>query len=206
MRRALTAGLLIVALAALGYAGYSTLRHNAPPQDSEPYDLGPIGEFSLTERSGRTVTNADLAGKVWIASFVFTRCTGGCPQVSGTMVRLQEAFRNESDIRLVTFTVDPERDNPAELKEYAEHFGADPERWLFLTGSEKLIHQLIQKGFKVPVELQYGPGCEARQRRCIMASSSCWWTGTAITAVCLMACRLTRKGRRLMSYRACARP
>ncbi len=73
------------------------------------------------------------------------------------MARLQEEFRNEPDVRLVTFTVDPERDNPAELKEYADHFGADPERWLFLTGSEKLIHQLIQKGFKVPVERNTAP-------------------------------------------------
>jgi cytochrome oxidase Cu insertion factor (SCO1/SenC/PrrC family) len=152
MRRALTAGLLLAALAALGFAGFAALKRDAPP----PMDLGPVGDFSLTERGGRTVTNADLAGKVWIASFVFTRCTGGCPQVTGTVARLQDAFRNEPDVRLVTFTVDPERDDPDELKKYADHFGADPERWLFLTGSEEQLYHLIEKGFKVPVQRNRG--------------------------------------------------
>jgi protein SCO1 len=152
MRRALTATLLLVALAALAYAGFSALKHEAPPPD----DFGPVGDFSLTERSGRTVTNADLAGKVWIASFVFTRCTGGCPQVTGTVSRIQDAFRSEPDFRLVTFTVDPERDNPAELTTYADHFGADPERWLFLTGPEEQLYGLIQKGFKVSVQRNRG--------------------------------------------------
>src|SRR5262245_7947558 len=134
MRRAVLAALLLIALAALGYAGFSALRHNDPPP---PDDFGPVDDFSLTERGGRTVTNADLAGKVWVASFVFTRCTGGCPQVTGTVARLQDAFRDEPGVRLVTFTVDPERDDPDELKKYADLYGADPERWLFLTGQEE---------------------------------------------------------------------
>jgi len=145
MRRALTAGLLLVALAALGYAGFSALKHNAPPLD----DFGPAGDFSLTERDGSTITNADLAGKVWIASFVFTRCTGPCPQVTGTMARLQSELKGEPDVRFVTFTVDPKRDRPDELKRYADHFRADAERWLFLTGDEETIHRLLTKGFMV---------------------------------------------------------
>jgi cytochrome oxidase Cu insertion factor (SCO1/SenC/PrrC family) len=160
MRRALIAGMLLIALGALAFAGFSALRHNAPPP---PDDLGPIGDFSLTERSGRTVTNADLADKVWIASFVFTRCTGGCPQVTGTVARLQDAFRDQPDVRFVTFTVDPEHDDPDELKKYAEHFGADPERWLFLTGSEEQIHQLIEKGFKEAVQRNRGPDVKPGQ-------------------------------------------
>jgi cytochrome oxidase Cu insertion factor (SCO1/SenC/PrrC family) len=159
MRRAVMAGLLLAALAALGFAGFTALRHNAPP----PVDLGPIGDFSLTERSGGTVTNADLAGKVWIASFVFTRCTGGCPQVTGTVARLQDAFRDQPDVRLVTFTVDPERDDPDELKKYAEHFGADSQRWLFLTGSEEQLYHLIEKGFKVPVQRNRGEDAKPGQ-------------------------------------------
>src|SRR5437868_214349 len=145
MRRAVLAALLLIALAALGYAGFSALRHNQPPPPLD--DFGPVGDFSLTERSGRTVTSADLAGKVWIASFVFTRCTGPCPQVSGSVARIQDAFRDEPDVRLVTFTVDPEHDTPDELKEYANHFGADPERWLFLTGPEEQLYRLSEKSF-----------------------------------------------------------
>lgn len=160
MRRALVAGLLFAALAALGFAGLSALKNNAPPPD----DFGPVGDFALTERGGRTVTAADLAGKVWVASFVFTRCTGPCPQVTATVARAQDAFRNEPDVRLITFTVDPEHDDPDELKKYAEHFRADPERWLFLTGSEEQLYDLMKKGFRVGVERNTGeeakPGAE----------------------------------------------
>jgi protein SCO1 len=123
-----------------------------PSSPPIPDDFGPVGPFSLTERGGKTITQADLLGKVWVASFVFTRCTGPCPQVSGTMARLQSELGKEKDVRLVTFTVDPEHDNPKELTEYASHFQADPENWLFLTGKEKTIHQLVNKGFKVGVE------------------------------------------------------
>jgi protein SCO1/2 len=147
MRRALTAGLLLAALATLGFAGLSALKRTAPPPD----DFGPVGDFSLTERDGRTVTAADLAGKVWVASFVFTRCTGPCPQVTGTVARLQKDLGNESDVRLVTFTVDPEHDDPDELKRYADHFGAG-ERWLFLTGPEKEIDRLLIENFHVGVD------------------------------------------------------
>jgi protein SCO1/2 len=120
-----------------------------PPADDGP--SYPVGAFALTERGGRTVRDTDLRGKVWVASFVFTRCTGPCPQVTATMARLQSELAGEPDVRLVTFTVDPERDDPAELKRYAEHFHADPERWLFLTGPEAEIHRLLKEGFKVGV-------------------------------------------------------
>ena len=90
MRRALPAALLLAAL------GCSVPSRDASPLD----DFGPVGDFSLTERGGRTVTPADLAGKVWVASFVFTRCTGPCPQVTATVARVQDALRNESDVRL----------------------------------------------------------------------------------------------------------
>src|SRR5579885_2891328 len=159
MRRALTAGLLLVALAALGFVGFAALHHTEPPLE----DFGAVGDFSLTERSGRTVTNADLAGKVWVASFVFTRCTGPCPQVTGTVARAQDALRGEPDVRLVTFTVDPEHDNPDELKNYADHFGADPERWLFLTGSEEKLYALIRTRFHLGVEHNKGNDVEPGQ-------------------------------------------
>jgi protoheme IX farnesyltransferase len=108
----------------------------------------PVPAFALTERSGRTVTDADLRGKVWVASFVFTRCTGSCPAVTATVARLQERLKGRPDVRLVTFTVDPERDTPDELKKYADRYRADPERWLFLTGKEADIHKLAAEGFK----------------------------------------------------------
>ncbi len=137
------------ALAALLLAG--CLSSGKQPAPDLP-DLYPVGNFSLTERTGRTVTRDDLLGKVWVASFVFTRCTGPCPQVTGTVARLQSELGDRDDVRLVTFTVDPDRDNPGELRQYADHFGADRDRWLFLTGPREEVYKLLREGFRVGVE------------------------------------------------------
>jgi protein SCO1/2/putative membrane protein len=107
-------------------------------------------EFTLTERNGRTVTRADLLGHVCVASFVFTRCPGPCPQVTRTVSELQGRLLKMPGVLLVTFTVDPDHDDPGELTRYATAFGADPNRWLFLTGSEKVIYDLMEKGLRIP--------------------------------------------------------
>ncbi len=125
-----------------------------PCRAASPVDFVAVPPFALTERSGRTVTDADLRGKVWVASFVFVRCTGPCPQVTATMARLQDELNlaGRDDVRLVTFTVDPERDGPEELSGYARHFQADPDKWLFLTGKKADLHRLLIDGFKVGVQ------------------------------------------------------
>src|SRR5947209_7540123 len=108
-----------------------------PTQPATEPDLDyPVGEFSLTERSGKTLTDKDLRGKVWIGSFVFTRCSGPCPAVTSTMGRLQRDLADEmksGTFTLVTFTVDPVRDDLSTLREYANARQADPNNWLFLT-------------------------------------------------------------------------
>jgi cytochrome oxidase Cu insertion factor (SCO1/SenC/PrrC family) len=124
----------------------------------EDDDYGAVTPFNLTERSGRSVSLEDLQGKPWLASFVFTRCTGPCPQVTGSVARLQSELAGKADVRFVTFTVDPEHDDPQELKRYAEHFGADSERWLFLTGKESEIYKLLREGFRVHAEQNRGTG------------------------------------------------
>jgi protein SCO1 len=110
----------------------------------------PLADFELIERNGKTVKKDDLKGKVWIASFIFTRCTEHCPQVTSTVARLQSELAGEQDVRFVTFTVDPARDKPDELNEYAKIYRADPARWLFLTGKEEAIRRLLVESFKVP--------------------------------------------------------
>jgi cytochrome oxidase Cu insertion factor (SCO1/SenC/PrrC family)/uncharacterized membrane protein YozB (DUF420 family) len=121
-------------------------------------DLGEVQDFSLTERSGRTVTRQDLLGKVWVADFIFTRCTSTCPQISHTMQRLQEQTAGQGDVLLVSFSVDPKHDTPAVLQEYADkRCHADPERWLFLTGDRDAVYALIQKSFLQGVQETEGP-------------------------------------------------
>ena len=123
-----------------------------PGQGGEPRPLeglktfGKVPEFALTERSGKPIQLADLLGKVWIADFIYTHCTDTCPIQSAEMKRLQDKFTDE-DLRLVSITVDPVRDTPAALAQYASRFGADPARWLFLTGEKEAIFRLAEQGF-----------------------------------------------------------
>jgi cytochrome oxidase Cu insertion factor (SCO1/SenC/PrrC family) len=142
--------LLLLPLAALVGCGPRPAQPSRTTGGPPELDF-PIGSFSLTERSGKTVTEKDLFGKVWVASFVFTRCLGPCPAVTGTVKELAGDLKDVPDVRFVTFTVDPSRDTPDELTKYAAKYGADPERWLFLTGPEPTIHALMKERFKLAV-------------------------------------------------------
>jgi cytochrome oxidase Cu insertion factor (SCO1/SenC/PrrC family) len=110
-----------------------------------------LPDFSLTERSGSVVTLADLGGQVWVADFIFTNCSGPCPLLSSQMANLQRALRDTPGVRLVSFSVDPQRDTPDVLSQYARHFGADSGKWLFLTGEKEKLYTLIHDGFKLGV-------------------------------------------------------
>lgn len=121
-------------------------------KDTEPLPvLGHVPDFSLIERSGRAVSLADLKGQVWVADFVFTHCAGPCPLLSRRMQSLQEPLADHTGVRLVSFSVDPERDTPEVLADYAKRYGAG-ERWLFLTGEKEPLYWLIMDGFKLGVD------------------------------------------------------
>jgi len=111
-----------------------------------------VPPFNLTERSGKNITNRDLAGKIWVADFVYTTCPGPCPLITANFAKIQAATANDPHVQLVTFTVDPQTDTPPVLSAYADKYGADPNRWWFLTGPEKPLYDLIQNGFYQSVE------------------------------------------------------
>src|SRR6202035_1676138 len=108
----------------------------------------PLGDFELVERSGRAVNQTDLAGRVWVAGFIFTRCPLSCPRISSVMKELQARFSGTS-VLLASISVDPDYDGPAVLSRYAERFGALPDRWWFLTGRKQQINSLVQDRFKL---------------------------------------------------------
>src|SRR5207244_837513 len=108
--------------------------------------------------SGRNITLQDLRGKIWIADFIFTSCAGTCPMMSAQMRKLQDSL--PADIRLVSFSVDPGRDTPAVLASYATHFGAEPQRWVFLTGDRQALYDLSIKGFKLALDDTQGSETE----------------------------------------------
>ncbi len=109
-----------------------------------------LPEFALTERSGQTVHLSDLAGKVWVADFFYTTCPGPCPMLTSRFSDVQKALGAEPEVRLVSISVDPEKDTTEVLKAYAERFKAG-ERWLFLTGRKDNVFSLARDGFKLPV-------------------------------------------------------
>jgi protein SCO1 len=109
--------------------------------------FGAVPEFSFIESDGRRITLAELKGKVWLVNFIYTNCPDTCPIQSAQMREIQEDFKKEKDLRLVSITVDPERDTPKVLTEYAKRFSADPARWFFLTGKKETIYKFAQEGF-----------------------------------------------------------
>lgn len=109
-----------------------------------------LPEFRLLERDGRSVTRRDLLGKVTVVTFIFTRCTDSCPLQTARMAQLQRELADEPDLRLVSVTVDPEHDTPAVLAAYAARVGADPRRWLFLTGQAQDVWRFMGDALSLP--------------------------------------------------------
>jgi protein SCO1/2 len=145
--RAIWAALIAVMLLVGAVAYLSVGRHAS----TLPV-LGEVPAFSLTERSGRELTRAELDGAPWVADFVFTRCTGMCPALSTRMAEIRRRARAAGiAARFVSFSVDPRHDTPAVLQEYARRFGADGDDWLFLTGERDALHALIGSGFRLSV-------------------------------------------------------
>ena len=121
-------------------------------------DYSAVPDFTLIERSRRSVTRQDLAGQVWVADFIFTRCAGICPVMSSNMQKLQERLPGE--VRLVSFSVDPSNDTPEVLTEYAKRYNADADRWLFLTGDHQAMQKLSIDGFKLALDPSGGTAAE----------------------------------------------
>ena len=123
--------------------------------------LSQTAGFTLTNQHGAVVTDEALRGKVWVADIIFTRCPGPCPRMTEEMSKLQNQFPGEDRLRFVTLTTDPAHDTPDVLNTYATRFGADHDRWYFLTGATNEIRELAIGGLKltsVPKEEEYREG------------------------------------------------
>jgi len=129
-----------------------------PPPDADRSGRD-LPAFKLTAVSidrTRTVEKKDLLGKVWIADFMFTRCTGSCPLNSARMEGLQK--RLPKDILLASFTVDPKNDQEEALRAYARRYHAKPGRWLFLTAPDE---ETLIPLFKDAFHTAYRPSAKA---------------------------------------------
>ncbi len=105
--------------------------------DEDRPALGNVPTFQFHDQDDKPVTLESLRGSPWVADFIFTRCPGSCPMMTGKMAAMQKSLPPQ--VKFVSFSVDPEHDRPAVLKEYAQRFSADESRWKFLTGDQDAI-------------------------------------------------------------------
>ena len=110
--------------------------------------LGTVPSFELINQDAQPFGSPQLSGKIWIADFIFTNCPGPCPIISTRMSELQKPL-GKSDVHLVSFSVDPEKDTPEVLRAYADKLRKEPLRWDFLTGALPAITTLSRDGFKL---------------------------------------------------------
>lgn len=145
--------LLAVVVAAAVLAGGWFLLHPSRGPVAPPLPVwATTPDFQFTAQTGAPVSRADLAGKIWVAAFIFTRCAGPCPAMTERMAELQRGLGSGfPEVRLVSVSVDPAHDQPDVLARYAARFGADPARWLFLTGEPAAIEKFVTKGMLLPL-------------------------------------------------------
>jgi len=142
--RAISAVMILAALGGVLGGWWASKKHPSSAVSSSPRHLI---DFTLTDRTGRQVSRADLTNQFLVVNFVFTSCSGFCLQVNRQMGRIQRLVAGQNDVRLVSLTVDPRTDNPAVLGKFANQFGADTNRWLWLTGDKAVLCAVIETSF-----------------------------------------------------------
>lgn len=144
------------ALAAVGLLVLGWIALVPDGQDGgELRELWATPDFALVDQTGDTLRAADLEGTAWVAHFFFTSCEGVCPLTTARMAALRDSLAADGalgeEVRLVSISVDPARDTPSVLREYAARYGDPaPSEWAFLTGSPpERVRRLLQEGFRV---------------------------------------------------------
>lgn len=112
--------------------------------------IAQLRDFTFVERSGKKVVSSDIHGKVWVADFIFTACQAECPLMNVEMQKIQRKFPT-GDVKMLSFSVDPETDTPERLRDYATQFEAG-EHWLFFTGDRQDLHHFAINDFKLSVQ------------------------------------------------------
>jgi protein SCO1 len=165
-KKVLLLGILLIvpALVFLFLKGFGTNHYNLRyyyPELDDTYEVvmqdgdtlfRKVPDFSLVSQEGKTITQRDLDNSVYVANFIFTSCQGICKQMTSQMTRVQEKFRTDPSVKIVSYSVDPTRDSVQVLQQYADRYNADPKQWIFLTGAKKDIYELAQHGYLLPVQ------------------------------------------------------
>lgn len=106
-----------------------------------------VPAFSFTNQNGETVTEKTVEGKIYVTNFIFTRCSSICPKMTANMALIQERFKNNDEVLLLSHSVTPEMDSVPVLKKYADSKGVISGKWHLLTGKEEDIYRLAKKEY-----------------------------------------------------------
>jgi protein SCO1/2 len=108
-----------------------------------------IGAFSFPNQDGKTITQDNVKGKIYVVEYFFTTCSTICPAMNKQMQKVQKAYANDPQFKILSFTVDPDIDTVAQMKRYAKKQGANPDQWWFLTGEKENLYHLARTSFFV---------------------------------------------------------
>ena len=115
-----------------------------------------IADFELVNQNGDTITQADYRGYIYVADFFFTTCPTICPTMTKNMKTLQEEFKNDPEVKLLSHSVTPEIDDVEVLHKYAENKGVIDKKWNLVTGDRKQIYDLARKSYLAAKKNKYG--------------------------------------------------
>lgn len=166
--------LVVFCIAGIGLFYYSSIRNKQKEETLpiyNPVDLDPdvvdpellrvgrghtIGSFAFLNQEGTTITQKDVTEKVYVVEYFFTTCGTICPVMNKQMQRVQKAHSGKKEFKILSFTVNPEVDDVAQMKLYADAHHADNQQWWFLTGKKEQLYKLARTSFFVlkPAEAQ----------------------------------------------------
>ena len=109
--------------------------------------LNQVKPFTFTSQDGKLISEHNVEGKVYVAEYFFTSCTGICPILNYNMKNIYEKYRNEPDFLILSHTCDPETDSVSRLKQYADSLKVDTNKWLFLTGSKENLYNAARVSY-----------------------------------------------------------
>lgn len=154
---------LFILLFACGKSPTSLPYYNTPDltpiwlseEEAADTELHTIAEFSFTDQDGNVVNSESFKGKIYVANFFFTSCPTVCPAMTSNLLRVQKAFENDNDVKLVSHIVMPRMDDSKRLKEYEESFGIMNGKWYLVTGNASEVYRLARQSYFAEEEPGY---------------------------------------------------
>ncbi len=111
-----------------------------------------VDTFSFVNQDGKTITNADVKGKVCVVEYFFATCKGICPRMNENLTQVYKTFKGNANVLILSHTVDPKKDTVQALKAYSQHFDADANQWMFLTGDKRRLYDMARYSYLINAE------------------------------------------------------